>query len=94
MKLTRVDYFQVFYVDFGNSEIVPLEAIYQIPFKYVLPKVMAIRFTLSGVEKSTVTMEMKCAFKTFVDNRLLRMKVLPAAARTVLPRYALCCFLE
>ncbi|VEN51588.1 unnamed protein product, partial [Callosobruchus maculatus] len=70
--------FKVFYVDFGNYEVVPLDFLYQIPFKYVLPKVMAIRFSLDGVEKSTVTLEMQCAFKKFVDNRLLHMKVLPS----------------
>ncbi|VEN51587.1 unnamed protein product, partial [Callosobruchus maculatus] len=73
--------FKVFYVDFGNYEVVPLDFLYQIPFKYVLPKVMAIRFSLDGVEKSTVTLEMQCAFKKFVDNRLLHMKVLPSQKR-------------
>ncbi|KAJ8954517.1 hypothetical protein NQ318_000749 [Aromia moschata] len=78
--------FKVFYVDFGNYEVVPLDALYQIPFKYVLPKVMAIRFSLAGIEKSTVTLEMRCAFKQFVDNRLLHMKVLPTPTRTALPK--------
>ncbi|KAL1491704.1 hypothetical protein ABEB36_012262 [Hypothenemus hampei] len=78
--------FKVFYVDFGNSEILPLEALYQIPFKYVLPKVMAIRLALNGVDKSTVTMEMKLAFKKFVDNRLLYMKVLPSAQKAAIPK--------
>ncbi|RZB39064.1 maternal protein tudor [Asbolus verrucosus] len=79
-------HFKVFYVDFGNFEVIPLEALYEIPFKYVIPKVMAIRFALAGVEKSTVTLEMQCAFKQFVDNRLIHMKVMPMTARTSLPR--------
>jgi hypothetical protein len=78
--------YKVFYVDFGNFEVIPLEALYEIPFKYVIPKVMAIRFALAGVEKSTVTLEMQCAFKKFVDNRLIHMKVMPMTARTSLPR--------
>ncbi|XP_018571230.1 maternal protein tudor isoform X2 [Anoplophora glabripennis] len=78
--------FKVFYVDFGNYEVVPLDALYQIPFKYVIPRVMAIRFSLAGVEKSTVTLEMQCAFKQFVDNRLLYMKVLPTPTRMAIPK--------
>ncbi|XP_008191203.2 maternal protein tudor isoform X2 [Tribolium castaneum] len=78
--------FKVFYVDFGNFEVIPLESLYEIPFKFVIPKVMAIRFALAGVEKSTVTLEMQCAFKQFVDNRLIHMKVMPMTTRTSLPR--------
>lgn len=84
--LACVHLFQVFYVDFGNHEIVPLDSLYQIPFKYVLPKVMAIRLSLAGVEKSTVTIEMQCAFKKFVDNRLLHMKILPSPTRMAVPK--------
>lgn len=47
---------------------------------------MAIRLSLAGVEKPTVTLEMQCAFKTFVDNRLLHMKVLPTATRMAIPK--------
>ncbi|XP_044268321.1 maternal protein tudor-like isoform X2 [Tribolium madens] len=78
--------FKVFYVDFGNFEVISLESLYEIPFKFVIPKVMAIRFALAGVEKSTVTLEMQCAFKQFVDNRLIHMKVMPMTTRTSLPR--------
>ncbi|XP_066262032.1 maternal protein tudor isoform X2 [Euwallacea similis] len=78
--------FKIFYVDFGNYETLPLECLYQIPFKYVLPKVMAIRVALNGVEKSTVTMEMLLAFKKFVDNRLLYMKVLSSAKKITIPK--------
>lgn len=76
---------QVFFVDFGNTEVVPLDNLYQIPFKYVIPKVMAMRFALAGLEKSNVTLEMKCAFKDFVCNRPLRMRVAPAPRRSALP---------
>lgn len=75
----------MFFVDFGNTEIVPLDNLYQIPFKYVIPKVMAMRFALAGLEKSNVTLEMKCAFKDFVCNRPLVMKVAPAPRRSALP---------
>lgn len=76
---------QVFFVDFGNTEVVPLDNLFQIPFKYVIPKVMAMRFSLAGLEKSNVTLEMKCAFKDFVCNRPLTMRVTPAARRCALP---------
>ncbi|KAG5895989.1 hypothetical protein JTB14_005095 [Gonioctena quinquepunctata] len=78
--------FKVFYVDFGNYEIVSLDSVFQIPFKYVIPKVMAIRFALAGVEKATVTIEMQVVFKKFVDNRMLHMKVLPAPTRMAVPK--------
>ncbi|CAH1130130.1 unnamed protein product [Ceutorhynchus assimilis] len=78
--------FKVFYVDFGNYETISLEMLYQIPFKYVLPKVMAIRVALEGVEKPTVTMEMLKAFKKFVDNRLLHMKVLPSLKKSAITK--------
>ncbi|CAH0557520.1 unnamed protein product [Brassicogethes aeneus] len=78
--------FKVFYVDFGNYEVIPSTSLFQIPFKFVLPKVMAIRLGLANLEKSTVTIEMQCAFKKFVDDRLLHMKVLPAATRLAVPK--------
>lgn len=47
---------------------------------------MAIRLCLGGVEKSTVTIEMQKAFKQFVDNRLLHMKVIPNPQRMAIPK--------
>ncbi|XP_050306722.1 maternal protein tudor-like isoform X2 [Anthonomus grandis grandis] len=76
--------FKVFYVDFGNYETLPFECLYQIPFSFVLPKVMAVRVALNGVERSTVTIEMMLAFKKFVDNRLLCMKVLPSVKKSII----------
>lgn len=46
---------------------------------------MAMRFALTGLEKSNVTLEMKCAFKDFVCNRPLMMRVAPAPRRSALP---------
>lgn len=46
---------------------------------------MAMRFALAGLEKSNVTLEMKCAFKDFVCNRQLTMRVAPAPRRAALP---------
>lgn len=72
-------------MDFGNTEVVPLTHLYQIPFKYVIPKVMAMRFALAGLKKSNVTLEMKCAFKDFVCNRPLTMRVSSDSHRSALP---------
>lgn len=47
---------------------------------------MAIRFSLAGVEKSTVTLEMQCAFKKFVDDRLLHMTVLSGRTKLAVPK--------
>nr|XP_022905962.1 maternal protein tudor-like isoform X2 [Onthophagus taurus] len=77
--------YKVFYVDFGNTEVLPFNKLFQIPVKYVIPKVMATRFALSGLETANVSIEMKCAFKDFVNNKLLRMRVQPPAAKSGLP---------
>lgn len=79
-------FFKVFYVDFGNYEVVPLDLLYHLPFKYVLPKVMAIRLSLNGVDKATETIEMQRAFKQFVDDKLLHMKVIPTSKRVAIPK--------
>lgn len=46
---------------------------------------MAMRFALKGLEKSNVTIEMKCSFKEFVSNRQLTMRVAPSVKRSPLP---------
>lgn len=46
---------------------------------------MAMRYALSGLDKTNVTLEMKCAFKEFVSNRQLTMRVAPTSKRSALP---------
>lgn len=67
--------FKVYYVDFGNSEVVPFSSLYTIPPEFVIPKVMAMRYALAGLDRSNVTIEMKVAFKRYVQDRPLLMKV-------------------
>lgn len=67
---------KTYYVDFGNHDVLPFSNIFQIPFKYILPKVMSTRFTLAGLKNVNVNNKMKCAFKDYVTNRLLKLKVL------------------
>lgn len=78
---------KVFYVDFGNTEELPFDRVYQIPFKFVIPKVMSMRFALAGLEHNAVSIEMKCVFKKFVNNKLLYLRVKPTATKSAL---ALC----
>lgn len=61
------------------------DKLFQIPFKFMIPKVMATRFALDGLENATISIEMKCKFKEFVNNRPLWMRVKPAATRSALP---------
>lgn len=68
--------FKTYYVDFGNIDVLPFTNIFQIPVQYTMPKTMSMRFTLAGLRNMNVTNEMKCTFKEFVTNKLLRMKVL------------------
>lgn len=66
---------KTYYVDFGNTDILPFSNIYQIPLWHIQPKVMSMRFTLSDLKNLNVTTEMKCAFKDYVTNKLLRLRV-------------------
>lgn len=75
---------KTYYVDFGNTDILPFSNIFQIPFKYMLPKVMSMRFTLHELKNVNVTTEMKCQFKEYVTNRLLKLKVLRLESSPVL----------
>lgn len=66
---------KTYYVDFGNTDNLPFTNIYQIPQTYMLPNVMSVRFKLSGLKNVNITQEMKCDFKNFVTNKLLKLKV-------------------
>ncbi|XP_014611434.1 PREDICTED: maternal protein tudor isoform X1 [Polistes canadensis] len=68
---------KLYYVDFGHSEILPYTDIFQLPPQYINPKVLSIRFTLSGVKELNVTSEMCGYFKQIVSGRLLILHVRP-----------------
>ncbi|KAI4503981.1 hypothetical protein M0802_000452 [Mischocyttarus mexicanus] len=68
---------KLYYVDFGHSEILPYTDIFQLPPQYINPKVLSIRFTLSGVKELNVTSEMSDYFKKIVSGRLLILHVRP-----------------
>ncbi len=50
---------KLYYVDFGHTEILPYTDIFQLPPEYINPKVLSIRFTLSGLKRLIITQEMK-----------------------------------
>ncbi|KAL0117558.1 hypothetical protein PUN28_010395 [Cardiocondyla obscurior] len=68
---------KLYYVDFGHTEVLPYTDIFQLPPEYINPKVLSIRFTLSGLKELNITDEMKTYFKNLVYRRLLVLHVCP-----------------
>ncbi|KOC69222.1 Maternal protein tudor [Habropoda laboriosa] len=68
---------KLYYVDFGHTEVLPYTDIFQLPSHFISPKVLSIRFTLSGVHELNVTDEMKRYFKQIVSGKLLVLHVRP-----------------
>ncbi|KAL6267474.1 hypothetical protein P5V15_000550 [Pogonomyrmex californicus] len=68
---------KLYYVDFGHTEVLPYTDIFQLPPEYINPKVLSIRFTLSGLKELNITLEMKEYFKELVSGKLLILHVRP-----------------
>lgn len=68
---------RLYYVDFGNSEILPYSEIFELPQQFINPKVMALRFALAGLKNLTITDNIKSYFKELVTEKLLRLRVVP-----------------
>jgi hypothetical protein len=68
---------RLYYVDFGNSEILPYSEIFELPEQFITPKVMALRFALAGLKNLTITNEIKAYFKELVAEKLLHLRVVP-----------------
>ncbi|XP_024937429.1 maternal protein tudor isoform X2 [Cephus cinctus] len=68
---------KVYYVDFGHTEVLSYSDIFQLPPQYIHPKVLSIRFTLSGLKELNVTDEMKAYFKELVTGKPLILQVRP-----------------
>ncbi|XP_050460512.1 maternal protein tudor-like isoform X2 [Cataglyphis hispanica] len=68
---------KLYYVDFGHTEVLPYTDIFQLPPEYINPKVLSIRFTLSGLKELNITQEMKAYFKELVHRKLLILHVRP-----------------
>jgi Tudor domain. len=68
---------RLYYVDFGNSEVVPYSEIFELPKQFFIPEVMALHFALAGLKNLTVTEDIKSYFKELVTEKLLRLRVIP-----------------
>ncbi|XP_012223207.2 maternal protein tudor isoform X2 [Linepithema humile] len=68
---------KLYYVDFGHTEVLPYTDIFQLPPEYINPKVLSIRFTLSGLKELNVTQEMKQYFTELVHRKVLVLHVRP-----------------
>lgn len=68
---------KVYYVDFGHTEVLSYTDIFQLPPEFINPKVLSIRFTLSGLKELNITQEMKDYFKELVSRKSLCLQVRP-----------------
>jgi hypothetical protein len=66
---------KLYYVDFGNSEILSYSEIFELPQQFINPKVMALRFSLAGLKNLTITDEVKSYFRELVTEKLLHLQV-------------------
>ncbi|XP_076658151.1 protein tudor isoform X2 [Halictus rubicundus] len=66
---------KLYYVDFGHTEVLPYTDIFQLPFHFINPKVLSIRFTLSGVHELNGRDEMKEYFTKIVTGKVLVLHV-------------------
>lgn len=68
---------KLYYVDFGHTEVLPYTDIFKLPPHFINPRVLSIRFTLSGVHKLDVTGTMKEYFRQVLAGKLLVLHVCP-----------------
>lgn len=77
------DVCRVTYVDYGNSEDVAYNDIYEIPDKFLEHKTFAIQFGLFGVEQlEPLEQRIKEYFSNLVRDAALEMKVMPLNKQT------------
>lgn len=68
---------KLFFVDFGDTEMVSYYDIFDIPEEFVKPNVFAMRFCLSGVKKLEKGPHLNETFKQLVTEKILTLKVVP-----------------
>lgn len=66
---------KLFFVDFGDTEMVSYYDIFDIPEEYVKPNVFAMRFCLSGVKKLEKGPHLNETFKQLVNGKVLTLRV-------------------
>lgn len=66
---------KLFFVDFGDTEMVSYYDIFDIPEEFVKPNVFAMRFCLSGVKKLEKGVHLNETFKELVNGKVLTLRV-------------------
>lgn len=66
---------KLFFVDFGDTEMVSYYDIFDIPEEFVKPNVFAMRFCLSGVKRLEKGPHLNEAFKQLVNGNVLTLRV-------------------
>ncbi|XP_028158036.1 maternal protein tudor-like isoform X5 [Ostrinia furnacalis] len=66
---------KLFFVDFGDTEMVSYYDIFDIPEEFVKPNVFAMRFCLSGVKKLEKGPHLNETFKQLVNGKVLTLRV-------------------
>ncbi|XP_050666481.1 tudor domain-containing 6-like isoform X3 [Leptidea sinapis] len=66
---------KLFFVDFGDTEMVSYYDIFDIPEEFVKPNVFAMRFCLSGVKKLEKSPHLNKTFKQLVNGNILTLRV-------------------
>ncbi|KAI8426044.1 hypothetical protein MSG28_005011 [Choristoneura fumiferana] len=66
---------KLFFVDFGDTEMVSYYDIFDIPEEFVKPNVFAMRFCLSGVKKLEKGPYLNEAFKQLVNTKVMTLRV-------------------
>ena len=66
---------KLFFVDFGDTEMVSYYDIFDIPEEFVKPNVFAMRFCLSGVKKLEKGPHLNETFKQLVNGKVMTLKV-------------------
>uniref|UniRef100_A0A1B6D169 Tudor domain-containing protein n=1 Tax=Clastoptera arizonana TaxID=38151 RepID=A0A1B6D169_9HEMI len=65
----------LYYVDYGNSEVLPHTEIFEIPLQFVDIKVVAMRFTLANIKDISFSDKVKAYFKEQVTFKLVVIEV-------------------
>ncbi|XP_033209193.1 maternal protein tudor isoform X2 [Belonocnema kinseyi] len=66
---------KIYYVDFGHTDTVPYSDIYQLPPKFINPRVLSVRFCLSGLKEMNITEEAKKYFKDLIQGKDVELHV-------------------
>lgn len=75
---------KVYYVDFGHTEVLSYSDIFQLPPQYIRPKVLSIRFTLSGLKDMVITQATKDYFREIVSGKTLVLRVKPSEGQPLI----------